>query len=314
VVKPAKKELIAMMRLHSEDFAKNILIHHLIDKNSDNYLQISFNENFLVNQFFPVDGFSFNDWVKLLPDEHARFVLGIVYSHYLDGKKAIQVEALQDDYKTGDFKAFYEAIKKDSIYRLDKSVREVIEEGSVYDLSCLKDRIRASEDEIKASLTRLVEDKAIDPKYLRLKDRMVPLVECDFVQIRWKVFASLNKSHTGATNLFTILKIQDDGQYELSGLNRLFSKQELLPVFIDDEVSQHIFYNPVVAAPTVGPGQSILSYQSDHNYFMKQFENCLDYEDVSFKQRVEQKGFLYVHEVQHWLREEFGSDDLKMLV
>ena len=312
VVEPAKKELVAMMRLHPESFAKNILKYHLLNKNGGNYLQISFNENFLVNQYFPVDGFGFNDWVNLLPDEHARSVLRIVYDYYLDGKKAIQVEALQDDYKLVDFIAFQEAIKKDSIFRLDKSVREVIEEGSVYDLSCLKDRIRAGEDEIRSSISRLVDEKAIDSKYLRLKDKMIPLAKGDFVQIKWKAFATLKKSLSDAPNLFVIFRIDNDGQYELSGLSRLFSKQELRPVFIDDEVSHRIYYDPAVAASTIAPGQSVPSYQTNYDYFMKHFENCLDFEDVSFKQRVEQKGFLFVHEVQHWLREEFGSDDLKM--
>ena len=312
VVEPAKMELVAMMRLHPEDFAKNILNHHLINKNGGNHLQISFNKNFLVNQFFPVDGFSFNDWVNLLPDEHAQFVLRMVYSRYLEGKKAIQVEALQDDYKAGDFKAFHDAIKKDSLYRLDKSVREVIEEGSVYDLSCLKDRIRASEDDIKASLSRLVEEKAIDSKYLRLKDKMVPFVEGDFVQIRWKEFAALKKNLSDSTNLYTILKIHEDGQYELSNWNTLFSKDELRPVFIDDEVSQNIYYAPTSAAPTIKPNEPIPASRTNYDFFMDHFENCFDYDEVSFKERVEQKRFLYVHEVQHWLREEFGSDDLKM--
>lgn len=311
VVDPAKQELVSMMRLHPLDFATNVVVHRMINNNRGKFLQLSFNENFLADQYFPVDGFNFNDWVALLPDEHARFVLKTIHNRYMDGKKAIQVEALQDDYKQGDFNAFYEAITKDSVRQLDASVKQAVEEGSVYDLSCLKERIRAGEDEIKASLSRLIEEKAIDPKYLFLKDHIAPFDEGDFVQINWKVYASINKEFPLGTNLFTIIKIHDDDQYELSGWHRMFSKQELRPVFIDDEVSQQIYYDPVVAAPTVGPGQSSPARQTDYRYFMKHFENCLDFDDVSFKQRVDEKGFLYVHEVQHWLREEFGSDDLK---
>ncbi len=314
VVEPAKQELVAMMKLHPEDLARNIVVHRVIDTNNGKYLQLSFNEYFLADQYFPVDGFSFNDWVDLLPDEYAQFVLKTIHSRYMEGKKAIQVEAMRNEYEQGDFKAFYEAITKDAVRQLDASVKEAVEEGSVYDLSCLKDRIRTSEEEIKDSLNRLVEENAIDPKYLHLKDKMVPLVEGDFVQIRWKVFAALNKNLSGITNLFTILNIQEDGQYKLSDWNMPFSKQELRPVFIDDEVSHRIYYDPVVAASTIAPGTSVPSYQTNYDYFMKHFENCLDFEEVSFKQRVEQKGFLFVHEVQHWLREEFGSDDLKMSV
>lgn len=312
VVDPAKQELVSMMKLHPEDFAKNIIVNRLIDNSSGKYLQLSFNENFLAEQYFPIDGFGFNDWVALLPNEYAQFVLKTIHSRYMDGKKAIQVEAMQDEYDQGDFKAFYEAITKNSVRQLDASVKDAIEEGAVYDLSCLKNRIRANEDEIKDSLNRLVEEKVIDPKYLLLKDKMVPLVEGDFVQIKWKVFAALNKSFLGDTNLFTILKIHEEGQYALSGWNIQLSKHELRPVFIDDEVSHCIYYDPVVAASTIAPGGSIPNYQTNYDYFMKHFENCYDNNKVSFKEQVEKKGFLYVHEVQHWLREEFGRDDLKV--
>jgi hypothetical protein len=230
----------------------------------------------------------------------------------MEGKKPLQVEALKDDYKKGDFDAFYEAIIKDSIRQLDATVQEAIEESFIFDLNGLKERIKANEKEIKASIRRLVEAKSVDAKYLKLKDKMVPFVVSDFVQLSWKEFVSLNTEGSIKTNLFTISRIYANKQYELTGWNKLFSIQDLRPVFIDNEVSQNIYYDPVVAAPTIVWRESIPPHKTNYDYFMKHFENCFDHEEVSFKERVEQKGFLYVHEVQHWLREEFGSDDLKM--
>lgn len=309
VVDSAKQELVAMMNLHPEDFAKEIVIPQVIDNKR---LYLSFHKNFLADQFFPVDRYGFNDWVELLPSEHARFVLKTIHSYYMDGKKTVQVDAKKEEYDKGDFESFYEAIVNDKVRQLDAAVQGAIEEGSVFDLDGLKERIRANKEEIRASIHRLVEAKVIDAKYLNLKDEVVPFVVGDFVQLRWSVLASLNKDLSIKTNLFTISKNLDNTQYELTEWGRLFSKQELRPVFIDDEVSKNIYYDPVAAAGTMREGESTPVHRVDYRHFMRHFESVLDYEEVSFKQRVEQKGFLYVHEVQHWLREEYGSDDLKM--
>lgn len=314
VVEPAKAELVSLMQQHPEDFAEEIVTHQMAYKDGDRLLRLSFNPNFLADQFFPANDVDFDDWVGLLSSEHAQYVLRAVYKTHMAGTKPLQAEALQDDYKRGDFDAFYEAIQKDAVGRLDATVQDIIEECAVFDLDGFKKRIRADEGEIRASIRRLVDRKTVDAKYLKLKDRMDPFVEGDFVQLRWNVFVSLNKERSIKTNLFSIFVIQDDNQYKLDGWHRSFLKEELRPVFIDDEVSQNIYYDPTIAAPTVAVGQPLPTFQTNHDYFMKQFESILDYNDVSFKQRVEQKGFLYVHEVQHWLREEYGSDDLKMVL
>lgn len=312
IAEPAKAELVSLMQQHPEDFAEQIVTHQMAYKDGDRFLRLSFTPAFLADQFFPSNGIDFDDWVGRLSSEHAQHVLKAVHNTYMARTISLQVEALMDDYNKGDFDAFYEAVQKDSVRRLDATVQDIIEEGSVFDLDGLKKRIRADEEEIRASIQRLVDRESVDAKYLKLKDKMDPFVDGDFVQLMWKEFVSLNKGGSLKTNLFTISGIQDDNQYELAGWNRFFSWEDLRPVFIDDEVSHHIYYDPVVAASTIAPGTSVPSYQTNYDYFMKHFENCLDFEEVSFKQRVEQKGLLYVHEVQHWLREEFGSDDLKM--
>ena len=312
VVEPARQELVAMMKLYPEDFAKEIVVPKVIDNNGNQRLYLSFHKSFLADQYFPVDGYGFNDWVALLPSMHAQFVLRTIHSYYMDGNKPVQVDAKKEEYDKGDFESFYEAIKNDKVRQLDAAVQGAIAEGSVFDLDGLKERIKADAEEINASIRRLVEAKVIDAKYLKLKAKMVPFVVGDYVQLRWNLFVSLNKERSIKKNLFTISEILNNTQYELTEWNRLFSKQELRPVFIDDEVSKNIYYDPVDAAEIMKEEESTPVHRVDYRYFMRQFESVLDYEDVSFKQRVEQKGFLYVHEVQHWLREEYGGDELKM--
>lgn len=312
VVEPAKAELVSLMQQHPEDFAEEIVTYQIVNKDGDRLLRLSFNSSFLADQFFPANGVDFDDWVGLLPSEYAQYVLRAVYKAYMAGKKPLQVKALKDDYDKGDFDALYEAVLKDAVSRLDATVQDIIEEDSAFDLDGLKKRIRADGEEIRASIHRLVEAKVIDAKYLKLKDKVVPFVVGDFVQLRWNVFVSLNKGRSIKTNLFIISGIQDDNQYMLDGWYRSFLKEDLRPVFIDDEVTQNIYYDPTIAAPIVVSGEPIPTFRTNYDYFMKHFESCYDEEKVSFKERVEQQGFLYVHEVQHWLREKFEGDDLKI--
>lgn len=302
VVEPAKQEIVSLMKLHPDEFAAKILVIKPESLGGKKLIQLSFASVFLAEQFFPVDGFSFNDWLKLLSSESARSVLSLVHGYYMSERKPLRVDALRAEYSEGDFDYLYEAIANDSIRRLDATIQGIIEEGSVFDYNGLKDRINASEDEIKSSIKRLVEARVVDARYLKLKEEVEPFDKGDFVQIRWNLYVTLKLGIEKTENLFVVENIIDDGHLKLVGLSRSFSVEELRPVFIDDEVSKQIYYDPEMPQP----------HRLDYRYFMIHFENCFDGQEVSFKQRVEQKGFLFVHEVQHWLREGYGNDSLKI--
>ena len=289
------------MKLHPDEFASKIIEVRLESLGGKKLIQISFTSVFLAEQFFPVDGFGFNDWLKLLSSVSARSVLSLVHDYYMSGRRPLRVDALMDEYSEGDFDSLYEAIVNDSNRKLDAAIQGIIEEGSVFDFKGLRYKIRASEEEIKSSINRLVEARAIDARYVKLKEEVEPFDNGDFVQIRWNIFVTLKLGIEKTENLFVIESIIDDRQLKLVGFSRLFSVDELRPVFIEDEVSQKIYFDPEMPQP----------HSVDRRFFMIHFESVFDELEVSFKQRVEQKKFLFVHEVQHWLREELGSDGLK---
>lgn len=302
VVEPAKQEIVSLMKLHPDEFASKIIELRLESLGGKKLIQISFTSVFLAEQFFPVDGFGFNDWLKLLSSVSARSVLSLVHDYYMSGRRPLRVDALMDEYSEGDFDSLYEAIVNDSNRKLDAAIQGIIEEGSVFDFKGLRYRIGASEEEIKSSINRLVEARAINARYVKLKEEVEPFDNGDFIQIRWDLFVTLKLGIEKTENLFVIESIIDDRQLKLVGFSRLFSVDELRPVFIEDEVSQKIYFDPEMPQP----------HSVDCRFFMIHFESVFDEQEVSFKQRVEQKGFLFVHEVQHWLREELGSDGLKM--
>ena len=56
----------------------------------------------------------------------------------------------------------------------------------------------------------------------------------------------------------------------------------------------------------------IFLYIPDYSYFMDVFDEVKDEEGNTLLALVEEQKFKYVQEVQHWLRERTGSDDLKI--
>lgn len=165
VVEPAKKELLAFMQAHPEEFAAEMVVPRIVSVGGEDKLQLTFIPSFQLNLFFPVDGYKFEDWIKLLSDA-ARYVVLKVSAFYRDGRNILRVKPMQSEYNKGDFDAFAFALRNDSEMRLDEAVLEIIQEGLVSDLQGLKERLNASEEDIKMSIRRLVNAKKIDAVYL----------------------------------------------------------------------------------------------------------------------------------------------------
>lgn len=167
VVEPAKKELLAFMQAHPEEFAAEMVVPRIVSVGGEDKLQLTFIPSFQLNLFFPVDGYKFEDWTKLLSDT-TRYVVSKITAFFRDGRSILRVKPMQSDYNKGDFDAFAFALRNDSEMRLDEAVLEIIQEGLVSDLQGLKERLNASEEEIKLSIRRLVNTRRIDSRFLSL--------------------------------------------------------------------------------------------------------------------------------------------------
>ena len=113
------------------------------------------------------------------------------------------------------------------------------------------------------------------------------------------------------TNAFTFQGKRRDGYCKLRELNEDIPIAQLQYIPIDGQSDSMIYYDPVVMASIVQPGQPVPVHHTNYTYFMNRFEIWKDGEKT-FKQIVEEKGFQFVHEVQHWLREEMQDDGLKI--
>lgn len=315
VVRPAKEQLIAFLKEQAEEIANKLVVFELKQKeNPKEYiLNIGLHIYFYPNMIFPLDDYGFNDWINSISDAKKRFVILKLHGSLLNGVRFMHIQPLQETYKEGDFEAFAKAIEKNEEKMLDESVSNIVKEGDVFELGYLVERTGVERDRIKASIQRLVAQGLVEDFYLNLNEKMPQIEINDFVKIKQNALEKYNAVNPIKRNLFTIHNIRGD-YYDLLEIPDVsFPKNSIAPVRINGKDDASIYYDPVVAAPTVTRGEPVPSYSVDKTYFMRHFENCFDENHVSYKELVKQHNFLYVHEVQHWLREESGQEELKLM-
>ena len=112
-------------------------------------------------------------------------------------------------------------------------------------------------------------------------------------------------------NLYKIVEMKGE-RVRLDGVSSEVPLSELQPVVIDGVEDRWIYYDPVIMASFVFPGEDIPAHQTDYSYFMEAFERCFDEKKRSFKELIMKDRVVYVHEVQHWLRKHSLEDRLRI--
>lgn len=310
---PARTELLSMMKLHPMEFAKMLIIHNVYDHNGKT-LSLSFIKSFTENTIFPVDGYTMADWIdNSFTDEKVKCVLHAVAGNDMD---FLQVRALKDEYKHGDFEGYYEAVKRDLDEKLDRDIQDYIKHHVGFDLFMISFETNKNADEVKASLGRLVNLGSISNWYLNLKEKMDDFNVGDYVRLRDKVSEKEKGTLFYNTNVFKIeeivkLETAITPSYKLSDLSREFDMEEIEAIPIDGVHDIDIYYDPIIAASVIAPGQPIPVNHTDYSYYMEHFKRCT-YNDKTYVEFIISANCQFVHEVQHYLKEEFGRSELKI--
>ena len=134
----------------------------------------------------------------------------------------------------------------------------------------------------------------------------------DIVRIRDPKFEELKGALWFKDNAFEITKVEDNGMALLFELDAPIPVEELLPMPIGKKYSRNVYYDPIIAASVLGPNDKIPVHTTDYSYFMDAFGRVKDEEGNTLLAIVEEQKFKYVHELQHWLRNRYGSDDLRI--
>lgn len=116
--------------------------------------------------------------------------------------------------------------------------------------------------------------------------------------------------HGYGTNLYKIREIKGDVA-RLASVSKDVPMSELLPVAVDGVEDRWIYFDPMIAASIVFPGDEVPAHQTDYSYYMEALEHCFEGKK-SYKEIVEKEHLLYVHEIQHYLRKHHQADDLKI--
>jgi len=132
----------------------------------------------------------------------------------------------------------------------------------------------------------------------------------DFIRLKnmskWNTGRILNQE----VNAFEINEINDQN-IKIKNSNDIIPLSEVEPIPIDGESDLHIFYDPIIAANIISPGEEITVKNRDRKYYYDKFLKCFD-GFKNFQKLAEERNCKYVHEVQHLLRDKFQDNGLKI--
>lgn len=134
----------------------------------------------------------------------------------------------------------------------------------------------------------------------------------DIVRLREPKFEELKEALWFKDNAFEITKMEEGGMALLLELDTPIPVEELLSMPIGRKYSGNVYYDPIITGSVLGPNDKIPVHTTDYSYFMDAFGRVKDVDGNTLLALVEEQKFKYVHEVQHWLRKRYGSDDLKI--
>lgn len=157
------------------------------------------------------------------------------------------------------------------------------------------------------------EDKVTERKLFSFIKVPEPFMKGDIVRLKHQgQYKSFDDVLGYGINLYKIASLCEN-TVKLTGVDKEVPKAEILPVAIDGVEDRWIYYDPIIAASIVFPGDEVPAHSRDYSYYMEAFEHSFDGEK-SFKELVTKAHCIYVHEIQHFLRKRYHDDYLKINV
>lgn len=112
-------------------------------------------------------------------------------------------------------------------------------------------------------------------------------------------------------NVHQLLMISKEGEIKLSDVIEMVTLNNITPVIIDGVQDANIYYDPIVAASFIAPGETPPVHRTDYSYYLEHFKrNTFEGKEGTLYDLCMSKKFRYVHEIQHWLRDMYGWDRL----
>lgn len=154
-------------------------------------------------------------------------------------------------------------------------------------------------------------DEEIDWLYKRLSNTYsaVPFVAGDYAMLRHREVDDRAEDEP-LNNIVQISSVDNDMGYVTLKLGRgTVQMSQVLPIPIDGVADEAFYYSPIrMASVTDGTTKPLRT--TDYTYYMDRLRG-VSYNGQSVYDMVEKGELKFVHEVQHWLREHLGKDNLR---
>ena len=311
ITEPAKRELVSLMSLHPDQFAQDIVIPSPFTPiNGTALLNLRFNEYFIYERFLNLEDFSFSDWIDSLSDKKVAYVIRKIWEK--GRSDVLQVPALKREYEVADFEGFYEAVKRQEEKEDDKIVLEIIKSHLSLDLQRISSLSGLSIERIKEAVSRLLSYRDIESKYGNMKEKMEPFEKGDFVKFIDSAYTSYTDKVYYSDNVFRIIEINENSTLKLVDIEVPVPINDVEAIPVDGVHDRNLYYDPIIMASVVAYDQPVPAHHSNAGeYYMDGLERTT-FEGKTLRDIVVEKDCQFVHEVQHCLREEVNTDDLKL--
>lgn len=154
------------------------------------------------------------------------------------------------------------------------------------------------------------DDKVVDREIFSFKKLPEDYRIGDFVRLTHPEKYKINRISISPVNVFKISSIMSDHMI-LEDIDACVPVNEIRPVGIDGKEDRWIYYDPVIAAPTLSFDAPIPEIHVDYSYYYDAFRKNF-YRGKSYREIIEKKKLRYVHEVQHWLWNSMNDKGLKI--
>ncbi len=186
---------------------------------------------------------------------------------------------------------------------INSNIHQMKDLGNSYGLSVM--RVVRFQLPQKGSF-RFIKLNIVD--YAKQKSELSKITKADIVNLKYQegdFVIYMNKVQE-------ILGISKDGEIKLSGAEEMVNINEITPVRINGVQDANIYYDPIIAAFTVAPNEAIPIVTVNEQYYLESFKNDIFEDGVNLYDKVSERHFAYVHELQHWLLETQGQSGLKI--
>lgn len=152
------------------------------------------------------------------------------------------------------------------------------------------------------------DDKVTDRKLFSFIKIPEPFKTGDIVKLKHpENYKKTDDIYGYSINLYKIISIKGD-DVKLDGVQEVVPTSELQPVAVDGVEDRWIYYDPQVAASTLFDEEEYKGGCRDYTYYMDALKNMAE-GGKSYREMKEKKKLMYVHEVQHWLRQKDNRED-----